>query len=187
MKQVLAILFATAFTWLVAWSAGKCLFQALRIKLYRSEERFLCFVGGAACLSLTVFVLTALRLAYTGVFLAAGMALVVVAWRRGALKRSTKRLPALPPGWRAAFFAVYSVYACLYVANALIPDISADGLAYHVALPARYLREHGFPANPGFFIMYLSEGVEMLYLFAFAFGRHSAAAMVHLEIGRAHV
>ena len=44
---------------------------------------------------------------------------------------------------------------------------------------ARYWREHGF--HPIVWNLYasLSEGAEMLFLFAFAFGRHSAASMVH--------
>jgi hypothetical protein len=61
----------------------------------------------------------------------------------------------------------------------MAPESSFDGAGYHLGLVARYLREHGF--HPIVWNLYASlpQGAEMLYLFAFAFGRHSAAAMVH--------
>ena len=48
-----------------------------------------------------------------------------------------------------------------------------------LGLVARYLREHGFQPITWNIYASLSEGAEMLFLFAFAFGKHSAAAMVH--------
>ena len=180
MKHLLAIPFAAIVTWLVAWAAGKWLFQKLRVKLSRSEELFLCFVSGSAILSLVVFLLTAARLAYTGVFVAAGALIVLAAWRSGALRPAADRLPPLPRMWSAVFWLIYAAYGWFYLAHAMRPEASADGLVYHVAFPAQYLREHGFPAEPRNMLMHLSQGLEMLYLFAFALGRHSAPAMVHL-------
>jgi hypothetical protein len=51
MKQLLAILFATGFTYVVSLLAGKLLLKLLRVKLSRLEEHFLGLVLGAACLS----------------------------------------------------------------------------------------------------------------------------------------
>ena len=59
MIQVLALLFSAAFTYAVSLCAGRLVLQALRVKLYRSEELFLGFVLGSACLSTLVFLLTA--------------------------------------------------------------------------------------------------------------------------------
>jgi len=55
-----------------------------------------------------------------------------------------------------------------------------DGSGYHLGLVARYLREHGLNRITTNMYANLSQGAEMLFLFAFAFGRHSAAALVHL-------
>src|SRR5258708_34795552 len=78
MKQLLAILFATGFTYAVSLLAGKLVLKLLRVKLSRLEEHFLGFVLGAACLSTLVFVLTAAGLAHRGVFLAAGLVLCFI-------------------------------------------------------------------------------------------------------------
>lgn len=74
---------------------------------------------------------------------------------------------------------VFTVYLAAYFTNAMTPERSPDGTAYHLGLVARYLREHGFRRITTNMYANLSQGVEMLYLFAFAFGRHSAAALVH--------
>jgi hypothetical protein len=61
----------------------------------------------------------------------------------------------------------------------MAPEISFDGSRYHLGLVSRYSREHGFhPITDNFYAAF-PEAVEMLYLFAFAFGRHSAASVVH--------
>ena len=75
---------------------------------------------------------------------------------------------------------VFIAYFILYFFNAMAPEASPDGAGYHLGLVARYLREHGFHQITWNIYANLSEGAEMLFLFAFAFGKHSAAAMVHL-------
>ena len=77
MTEVSKLLFAAAFTYLVSLSAGKTLLQALRVKLYRSEEYFFGFVLGSAILSTLVFALTAAGLAYAGVFRSYGQMLIL--------------------------------------------------------------------------------------------------------------
>jgi hypothetical protein len=57
--------------------------------------------------------------------------------------------------------------------------MSPDGAAYHLGLGYRYYRQAGFDRLTTNIYEYLSKGLEMLYLFAFAFGRHAAAATVH--------
>ena len=75
--------------------------------------------------------------------------------------------------------AAFAAYFILYFFNAMAPEASPDGSTYHLGLVARYLREHGFRPITWDIYANFSEGVEMLFLFAFAFGKHSAAAMVH--------
>ncbi|HEV2690940.1 MAG TPA: glycosyltransferase family 39 protein, partial [Bryobacteraceae bacterium] len=179
MMQVAAILFAGAFTYAASFSAGLIVLKLLRIKLYRMEMLFVGFVFGAACLSTMVFALTVARLAYTGVFLALGLLLIAGAVRMGAWRHEGS-FPPLALGWRLAFLGLYALFAILYIGNALLPEISPDGLTYHVALVARYFREHRLPGITTNFYASFPEGLEMLFLFGFAFGRHAAAAMVHL-------
>jgi hypothetical protein len=61
----------------------------------------------------------------------------------------------------------------------MAPEMSPDGVTYHLGLVSRYLRAHGFQRISTNMYANLSQGVEMLFLFAFAFGRHSAAALTH--------
>jgi len=102
----------------------------------------------------------------------------VAVWR-GLHKDSGEPLPALSRFWKVLFGVVFTVYLVAYFTNAMTPERSPDGTAYHLGLVARYLREHGFQRITTNMYANLSQGVEMLYLFAFAFGRHSAAALVH--------
>ncbi len=164
--QALAILFGASFTAAVAMALGTLL-------LGRDPRDWPArFVTGAALLSLTVFCLCALHLAYPAVFLAIGAAALAAAgrpvWSRPEWPKSRLLL------------AAFGVFLVLYFFNAMAPEISYDGSRYHLGLVARYLREHGFEPITNNFYAGLTHGVEMLYLFAFAFGRHSAASMVHL-------
>ncbi len=177
---VAGMLAAAVLTYATCVMAGKLLLGILAVKLARSEEWFLGFMLGSAVLSTLVFALTAAGLAYSGVFLGLGAAILALGVWRGAHRFSSETLPPLPGLWRIGFILLYAVFAIMYLEAALAPETGADALLYHVALPARYLRVHHFPANPRNLLANLSEGVEMLFLFALPLGRESAGAMVHL-------
>src|SRR6266567_707143 len=123
MKQLAYILLTAAFTYYACLGAGRTLLRLLKIELYRSEERFLGFVLGSGCLSLLVFGLAAVHLAYKGVFLALGVLLIVLAGlaNRG---RPRQRLPPIPRMWRIVFWIGYAIYAILYVTNGVLPEAS---------------------------------------------------------------
>ena len=179
--QALAILFGAGFTAAVACGLGGLL---LREDCEDIAVRFVC---GAAALSLVVFGLCSLGLAYTLVFLAVGGAAVAV----NARKRVGRGKPPAPPKpsqaqwYERLALAIIAVYFVLYFFNAMAPESSPDGAAYHLGLVGRYLREHGFHQNTDSIYAMMPGGVEMLFLFAYAFGKHSAAAMVHLAFGLA--
>jgi hypothetical protein len=162
--QPLAILFGAAFTAASAYSLGAVLLRN------STSDPAIRFVSGASILSLLVFTAAALNIVYPATFLALGSAAVFAA-------RSEWRLPARPKPtvWWLAFLP----FVILYFFNSMAPEISFDGSRYHLSLVGRYLREHGFHPITDTFYAALPQGVEMLYLFAYAFGRHSAAAMVH--------
>jgi hypothetical protein len=179
MMVVVRILFATGFTYHCCLFTGRFFMRAAAPHFYREEERFLSFVVGAALVSTAVFLLTALGLAYASVFFTAGAVLIAAGvWLRLYISPSAKSFAPLPKLWAIAFWTIYCAFAFLYLSNALAPEVSPDGVFYHVALPARYLREHHFPWVTTDMFSYLPQGVEMLFLFAFALGKHSATAMV---------
>ena len=165
--EAVSIWFGAAFTIAVCIALGAVYFGKV---LKQWPERF---VTGAALLNLAVFSLCCVQLAYPAVFavLGAHIPLPLVEARAAALAFAA--YVALP------FGAAFAAYFVLYFFNAMAPEASPDGSTYHLGLVARYLREHGFQPITWDIYANLSEGVEMLFLFAFAFGKHSAAAMVH--------
>src|SRR5437667_2326664 len=179
MPQAVYILFGAVFTVTVSLAAGRMLLRGLSIKLYRQEEHALAFVTGAACLSLLTFLLCAVGAARKGVFLAVGLVVLAFAFQKGAHRSQGDPLKPIPLVWKWLFRCVFAVFFVLYFFNAMAPEMSPDGVTYHLGLVSRYLRAHGFERITTNMYANLSQGVEMLFLFAFAFGRHSAAALTH--------
>jgi hypothetical protein len=179
MLRSLPILLAAGFIVAVMVGIGRMLLRALGIRLYRQEEDPLAFVIGAACLSLLTFVLCAIGLARKNVFLLAGLAILSIAVRRGAHRPTGERFAPLPAFWKWLFGSIFAVYCVVYFFNAMAPETSPDGSTYHLGIVSRYLREHAFVRLPTSIYANLSQGIELLYLPAFAFGRHSAAALLH--------
>ncbi len=179
MPQAVSILFGAAFTVAVCLALGRILLARLKLALYREEELPLAFLAGAPVLSLLVFLLAAARLVYDGVFLAMGAAVLGWAWRQRLHRLAGERLPPLPRSWRLLSVPLFVLFGLLYFCHAMAPEMSPDGSTYHLGLVGRYYRAHGFERITTHMYANLSQGVEMLYLFAYAFGRHSSAALVH--------
>ncbi len=179
MPQAFYILFGATLAVAVSMALGRLLLRGLGLKFYRGEELIFSFVAGSACLSLLVFLCATLGVARKGVFQTAGLAVVALALWRGLYRPSGEPLPPLPRFWKRLFAAVFAVFAVLYFFNAMAPETSPDGSSYHLGLVARYLRNHGFEPITTNMYANLSQGIEMLYLFAFSIGRHSAASLVH--------
>ena len=180
MREVFSILFGAAFTVAVAVALGSLLISRLRVALYRTEAGLIAFVAGSACLSFVITLLCFLHVARKGVFQWGGAAAIALAIWNGRGRPKRRELPAIPLTWLAAFWTVFAVFGTWYFVNALAPEISPDGSGYHLGNVARMWRTHGFDWGYRSMYSYLSEGVEVLYLMAFSFGRHSAPALVHL-------
>jgi Dolichyl-phosphate-mannose-protein mannosyltransferase len=174
------ILLSAAFTVCVCLALGKALFAAMQLKLSRAEELFLGFNTGAACLSMLVFLLSVAHLAYAGIFLATGCAIIAAAILTRSIRLSGPSLDRLPRPWLTLFAILYFAAGLVYLAAAVLPESSFDANVYHVALPALYLREHHIPAITTNQMAALSEGMEMIYLFALSLGGDSAPGVVHL-------
>jgi hypothetical protein len=166
--EAFSIWFGAGFTVLVSLALGS-------LVCGRSTRDWpIRFVAGAAVLNLAVFFLCCVQLAYPVVFamLGAGAAGVWI-WR------IKLRFQKLSYSCNYLLVLVFAISFLLYFFNSMAPEASPDGAGYHLGFVARYFREHGFHAITWNIYASLSEGAEMLFLFAFAFGKHSAAAMVH--------
>ncbi|HLK67215.1 MAG TPA: glycosyltransferase family 39 protein [Bryobacteraceae bacterium] len=171
----LAILFGVLFTVAVSAALGALLLGN------SSHDWGVRFVTGAALLSTSVFCLCSLGLAYAAAFAIFGCAALWAAWqfRRPVLDFGYGPIASAIDGKQRYVFLIVIPFFLLYLFNSMAPEISYDGSRYHLGLVSRYLREHGFHRITDNMYASLSEGMEMLYLFAFSFGKHSAAAMVH--------
>jgi hypothetical protein len=171
--QALLILFGALFTVATCLACGRLLLRGV------IADNGITFVCGASILSLAVFVLAAIHAVYAPVFLVLGVGSALLGCRRASARCSPDKPIKVPPALYAllplfvAFFVVYFVHA-------MAPEVSPDGTAYHLSLVARYFREHGFHPITTNIYASLSQGIELLFLFAFAFGKHSATALVHL-------
>jgi hypothetical protein len=179
MPKAVSILFGALLTVSTAHAFGRILLTRSGVRLTREEQPLYGFLVGAPLLSLVVFALAALHLVYDASFLAVGALSHLLAWRLGAFRRSSERLPDAPRFWTWFFRAVYAVYAVVAVIVAMAPEMSADGASYHLGVIQHYYRAHGFVRLETNMYANLSQGVELLFLMAWAFGRHSAAALTH--------
>jgi len=76
MKQLVYICFGWLLTVLVSWCIGKVLFRRLSVRLHRQEEDVMAFMLGSACLSMLIWLICVIHLAYKPVFLAIALAAI---------------------------------------------------------------------------------------------------------------
>lgn len=183
MNSVSAILFGAAWTSITGICLGLLLLQTLRVRLRRGEAVLLSFISGSAILSTLVFLCLAAQIARPWVFVSTGAVAITLSVIRKPWRdvRSVETLPSVPWLWRILFALAMLTYGIFTLAHAMAPEISPDGSAYHLGTVARYFRDGGFTRYTTNMYANLPMGVEMLFLYAFAFGRHSAAALVHWQ------
>ncbi|HEX5229620.1 MAG TPA: glycosyltransferase family 39 protein [Bryobacteraceae bacterium] len=179
MTEVIPVIFGALVTVATAWSLGMLLFRRLGLVFHRWEERLLAFVAGSACLSALMFVLCALRLVRRGVVGVLAAAIIAYAIYSGVFRSPGKTFPPLAKAWRCFFGLTFAAFTYLGFFNALAPEHSSDGMAYHLYEIMRYQHAHGFFRITTDIYANLSEGVELIYLFALNFGRFSSASLVH--------
>lgn len=168
---VLSILFGAALPLAAAYAWGVLVLRRL------PAPPEIALALGAAVESLLVFLLLVLHLGWWPVYLAVGLAPLAALPFVG---RAGIKEPALEPlgrYGRIAAVVIFAAYSVWYLVNAMAPEISPDGITYHLGLPFDYTRLGRFP-NRFTFYDALPQGMEMLFTMAFAFGRHSAAKLV---------
>src|SRR4051794_39378706 len=176
MPQAVYILFGALFTVSTAIALGTLLLRRFTVRLDRGEYFLFSFLTGSALLSTLVFLLCAVHLALKGVLLAVGIVAITAAYRYRSVP---PRAVHIRTAADKIFIALYTGFGVVYFLQAMAPELSPDGITYHLGLVLRYYQWHGFRHITSSMYANLSQGMEMLFLFAFAFGRHSAAALVH--------
>ena len=185
MSETLHVLFGAAFTVALCIAAGKILLRRLDLRFTALEDTLFAFVAGSAIISFLVFLLCSSHLARKGYVLWGGVVLLALALRYGRMPATisgseTRWSSVFSGSWIAVSLVIFAAYFFVYLTNAVAPEVSADGMGYHLGNVARTWRNFGFAWNFHSMYSYLSQGMEMLFLVGFFFGRYSAAATVHL-------
>ncbi len=179
MFKVISILFGALWTCATAWALGRLLLTRLKLKLHREEEHLIALAAGSVLLGLVMFVLGIAHAYYDATFYILGAVTLFIAWRTGALRTNAEPLPRLEPRWKILFLCVYIPFAIYAVIWALAPEFSPDGATYHLGVMSRFYRAHAMVPMPTHMYGMLSQGIDLLFLYAFSIGRHSAAALTH--------
>ncbi len=177
MQAFLALLGAVA-TASACYAAGGLLIDRLNLKLRKPERLPLAFVLGAACLHLVVFAILALHIGYWPVLAVMLLAPISLSVRTGSWGLRGEPAEPLPRSAKILSGLLFGLFTLLYFFHAWAPETSPDGSGYHLGLVSQYLRAHGFKRYINIYAA-LSGGVEMLFVPAFAIGKHSAAALLH--------
>jgi FkbM family methyltransferase len=174
MRSAIYGLFGAVVTIATAWALGTLALRRTSSSLDAVEERLLAFLTGSACLSTLVFALCTVGLARKSVFLGMGLLAVLAAIRFGEREPGAP-LPPIPRPWKRIAVSVIGVLAAAYAFRAMSPGPIPDPTTHHLALLDQ---AHGFiqsgVAQP--------EGFELLFLYAFALGRQSAALLVGVAL-----
>lgn len=179
MPKVFSILFGAGVTVAAAWCFGQVLLARLQLRLARGERPLYALALGSAVLSLALFTMAAMRIVYDASLLALALFAGFAAWRWGRGQAREEPLDPLPRGWRVLFLTVWLPFAAIALLHAMAPEMSPDGSSYHLGVISRFYRAHGFVPMPHLMYGQMPQGFDILFLMAFAFGRHSAAALVH--------
>ena len=75
--------------------------------------------------------------------------------------------------------AVFLPFGILYLGYALAPETSSDAIAYHLGLPAEWLRTGTLARKTSGFFDVIPHGLETLFMAATALGGFTAAKLVH--------
>lgn len=180
MLQALSALLGAGMTIAACYAAGAMLMDRLGLRLRRLERLALGFTLGAACLHLAVFLILTAQIAYWPVFAALEITLIGSAIALGAWKLGPEAEPPVSQNLKRLCIVLFGSFSVVYFFHAWAPEISPDGSGYHLGYVAAYVRAHGFERVTTDMYAALSEGMEMLFVPAFAIGQHSAAALVHL-------
>ncbi|MCC7174479.1 MAG: glycosyltransferase family 39 protein [Bryobacterales bacterium] len=178
--QAVLILAGALATGVVSLAFGQALLSLLRLPLKGLERATLAFLTGSVLLSIAVFLLAAAGLARREAYLALGI-LAIVAARGRPFSFGRTEDAGLGRAWRIAAALAFAVFTCIYLLHAMAPEHSPDGSSYHLGLVSFYNDAGGLVKTTDNMYALFPQGIEMLFLYAFSIGRHSAASLVEFS------
>ena len=164
-----------------------CLTVLGRIVFGRDQDGPLAFLGGMALWVAAMYAVNSLPVHYPGVYLAALLAPVAVA-RGTSLSLAKRWLSIFRAGPTLSAPAWTALAACIFAltANWLIvlkPEISTDGLAMHLAIPASMALHHRFVFDFHEFIWALMPlGGDYCYAVVYSLGGEFAARLLNFAL-----
>jgi hypothetical protein len=172
MYDLFAIAAGYSFATAAILGTGRAVVRRLGLAVSVLEELALCWIAGAALFSLAILALAAAHWIQPPVLAALGVGGIVAGWFAPPGRRLASPIPIPPAVVSAIFLAVYFVAA-------LAPSLDSDGYRYHLGFPRLYIDAGGLiPVTLDFYSAF-PQGIEMLYLFALAFGGFSVANLLH--------
>jgi 4-amino-4-deoxy-L-arabinose transferase-like glycosyltransferase len=173
LPPVFSILSGALLTLLAAYGLGRAWFRNT------DALHTIVLAIGAALLSLVVFLLLVAGVAGKPAFAAvAAVSLSLLFLARNG--RRPEPMEFSRPLW------ILVPFGFLYLVHAMAPEIQPDAVGYHLGNVVEYLRLGRFPDRVDFYEI-IPHGAEMLFTFAFAFGGHSAAKLIHFAFLAASV
>jgi hypothetical protein len=179
MWQALWALLGGVLTVAATYATGSLLVAWSKAPLKRTEWVPISFVTGASVVNLVVFAILALKIAYRPLLIGMLPLLIGAAIWKGSWRIQGEAVEPLGRALKILYGVAFTCFTVLYFFHAWAPESSPDGSAYHLGLVARYLNVHGFEQVTTNMYANLSAGVEMLFVPAFALGKHSSGALVH--------
>ena len=186
LDDLLGVLAGGAFTVLTASLIGRTALarlRPLRGMMTEAEGWILSYAIGSALLSSAMFVLCVAGWVTDASVVLLGAAATACWLRWGRWTWPPKQGRRRSPDWPLLLAVVLpaSIYGVLYIVHTLAPETRSDAMGYHLGLVQRYYRASGFVPLTTNVYAQISQGAEMLYLFAYAIGRESAAKIVHFS------
>src|SRR5260370_997243 len=126
-----------------------------------------------------VFALATIKIAQGRYFFLLGTLIIGYALFKKAHRPKGSEFPPLPRMWTWLFGVVFTAFTILYFLNAMAPEMSSDGMSYHLGEVAKYYRTHGFVHITTNVYANLPQGIELLFLHGYPYGGHSTPALIH--------
>jgi hypothetical protein len=164
--------------------SGNRLLKAFRLEYGTSVEESLFSVGiGCGLLSTSIFILGVFKLFHTGPLLLLLLGLLVVAasnyeYGKALFRKINQWAPSFSSYELILLFLIFG-FASLTMCSTLTPPISRDALIHHLAIPKRYIAQHGIVDVPFSMPSYNPPFMEMLYTGSLLLSSDILAQLLH--------
>jgi len=167
---------------LTSLAFGLAAVRVLKIDFCNAESIALGYVIGSTINSTLTLALGLSGAIGEPVFITLTVGSLAILWQQRKWFSSRPKVSGgrSPVGIRLLLLLAFVCYGVIYFRQALSPEVSPDGTVYHLGLVNLWTHAGRVYRIVDIYAAF-PEAIEMLYLFAFAIGRHSAAALVHLS------